>query len=62
MTLAERRGSLSLALRSLSDAALAGDVVTSTLDIFGSTGGGAQSEVVIIRSGQAEATNVSVGE
>lgn len=62
LALAERSGSLSLSLRSMADAAVFGDVVTSNADAL--TGGGnTQSGVVTVyKSGRASAGGSNGGE
>lgn len=61
IVLAERKGSLSLVLRSLTDAALAGDVVTSRVSEFQADAPG-KRRITIIRNGRAELTNASSEE
>ena len=61
VVLSERKGNLSLVLRSLTDAALAGDVVTSRYKDFQSEAF-EQRRITIIRSGQASQTNAIAEE
>jgi len=61
IVMAERRGNLSLILRSLTDAALAGDVVTSRVREF-QAGASEQRRITIIRNGVANLTNASSEE